>query len=85
MNLCYYKDIFGKPGQGLHKYRLFNIAIVDVIFTLIGAYYIHKKLKLKLFPKLKLFHVVIILFICDIIAHRIFCVRTTIDKLIFRN
>ena len=37
MGLCKYKDIFGKPNEGVHKYRLFNIAIVDMSFTIIAA------------------------------------------------
>ena len=82
MSLCIYKDIFGKPGEGLHKYRLFNIAIIDVIFTIVASYFLHKKLN-KSYPKLKLFHVLILLFTCGIIAHKLFCVRTTIDKLLF--
>ena len=34
MFFCQYANIFGKPGQGLHQYRLFNIAIVDVLLTI---------------------------------------------------
>jgi len=82
MDLCKYKDIFGKPGEGLHKYRLFNIAIIDVIFTIIGAFYIHKKIK-KSYSNIKYYQVLIALFICGIIAHRAFCVRTTVDKILF--
>ena len=26
---CEYKDIFGKVGEGVHSYRIFNIAIVN--------------------------------------------------------
>ena len=37
MGLCKYKDIFGKPNEGVHKHRLFNIAIVDMSFTIIAA------------------------------------------------
>ena len=37
MSLCKYKDYFGEPGKGVHSYRIFNIAIVDVVMTLIGA------------------------------------------------
>ncbi len=84
MNLCKYKDIFGKPGQGVHKYRLFDIAIIDVIFTIAGAYYMHKLVK-KSYPKIKFYQVLIFLFIFGIIAHRAFCVRTTIDKLLFKT
>ena len=32
-----FKYIFGKEGEGVHSYRLFDIAIIDVIMTVIGA------------------------------------------------
>ena len=75
--LCKYKEIGGIPGKGLHKYRIFNIAVIDVLFTLLGAYlfayYFH-------YPVI---YVIIAAFVSGIIAHRMFCVRTTIDKLLF--
>ena len=37
---CEYKDLLGKPYEGLHKYRTFNLATVDIILTLVGAYII---------------------------------------------
>jgi hypothetical protein len=77
--LCQYKDILGKPGQGIHSYRIFNIAYVDVLFTIIGAYIIYLFL-----PKINYFVILISLFILGIILHKIFCVRTTIDKYLFR-
>ena len=77
--LCEYKDILGKVGEGLHSYRIFNIAIVDVIITLIGAYL----LKIFIFPNRSYIKLTIILFILAILFHRLFCVKTTIDKLIF--
>ena len=75
---CKYKDILGKPNSGPHSYRIFNIAIVDVILTVIVAYIIHLFL-----PKYNFFIILLLLFILGIIVHRIFCVRTTIDKLLF--
>ena len=36
-NLCKYKNALGKPGKGIHSYRIFNISIMDVIMTLFGA------------------------------------------------
>lgn len=75
--LCKYKDIFGKPNTGLHVYRLFNIAIVDVILTLLVAYFISK------YYKQNLMHTIIFMFVLSIIMHRIFCVQTTVDKLLF--
>ena len=76
--LCQYKNILGKPGQGIHSYRIFNIAIVDVVLTIIGAYIIYLFL-----PKINYFVILILLFILGIILHKIFCVRTTIDKYLF--
>jgi uncharacterized membrane protein YcaP (DUF421 family) len=77
--LCQYKDILGKPGKGIHSYRIFNIAIVDVLLTIIGAYIIYL-----FFPKINYFVILILLFLLGIILHKIFCVRTTIDKYLFR-
>jgi hypothetical protein len=79
MNLCQYKDIFGKPGEGAHSYRLFNVAIVDVIFTIIAAYFIAKRYKW-CFSK-----TLVSLFLLGIIAHRLFCVKTTVDKILFSD
>ena len=77
--LCKYKDFFGKVGEGVHNYRIFDIAIIDVIVTIFFAYFIHK-LFLK---KYKFYQVLLGVFILGIIAHRLFCVRTTIDKILF--
>lgn len=76
--LCQYKDILGKPGQGIHSYRIFNIAIVDVILTIIGAYVIYL-----FFPKINYFVILILFFTLGIVLHKIFCVKTTIDKYLF--
>ena len=77
VDLCKYKHILGKPGQGIHSYRLFNLAIMDVIMTIIGSYII------SYFFKLPFLYVTIFLFSLGIFLHRIFCVRTTVDKLLF--
>lgn len=74
IRLCQYKDLFGKPGEGSHSYRLFNIAIVDVIATIISAYLIAY-----------IFHwsftkTLITLFILGIFFHWLFCVKTTVNK-----
>lgn len=76
--LCQYKDILGKVGEGVHSYRIFNIAIFDVILTIIAAFIIHLFI-----PKYNFIFILLVLFLLGIILHRIFCVRTTIDKLIF--
>lgn len=76
--LCQYKNILGKVKTGLHSVRIFNIAIVDVILTIFTAFSINL-----LYPKYKFKSTLIILFIMGIILHRLFCVETTIDKLLF--
>jgi hypothetical protein len=75
--LCQYKDIFGKPCTGAHSYRILNIAIIDVIFTIIFAWLIAKWMNWNFWKTL------LGLFLLGIIMHRLFCVRTTIDKIIF--
>jgi hypothetical protein len=79
MDLCKYKNILGVPGQGPHSYRIFNIAIVDVILTIILAFILSYIFKIS-FVKTS-----IMLFILGILLHRVFCVRTTIDKLLFNK
>ena len=76
--LCKYKDILGKPKEGLHKYRFFGVAVVDVILTIIVA------LIISYFFKVSFWITLIILFVLGIILHRLFCVRTTIDKALFK-
>lgn len=77
MSLCKYKDALGIPNQGLHSYRFLNLAIVDVIMTFLAA------ILLSYFFKISLLYTSIFLFSLGIILHRLFCVRTTIDKLLF--
>ena len=78
MKLCAYKDIFGKPGEGLHKYRIFNIAVVDVAFTVVAAYAASK-----LFRGSFIYYLVA-LFVLGILLHWLFCVPTTLNKFIFQ-
>ena len=30
---CPYREIFGRPGEGLHKYRIGGLAVVDLALT----------------------------------------------------
>ena len=81
MNLCKYKDLFGKTNEGVHKYKdpIFNLSLVDVLATILGgvliSYYTNYSLGL----------VLIYLFALGIILHKIFCVKTTIDKFLFSD
>jgi hypothetical protein len=89
MTLCKYSNILGEPNKGVHSYRIFNIAIVDVILTIILALFLTFifKYSFKFKPNFVVIYVIILicLFILGIILHRLFCVRTTLDKLLFKN
>ena len=72
-------NFFGKEKEGMHAYRIFDIAYIDVIITLIVAFFIQKAFC----PKTEYYKVLLFYFIFGIIIHRIFDVKTTIDRLIF--
>jgi hypothetical protein len=67
----------GLPKEGIHSYRLFNVAYVDVTMTIIGA------LLLAWAMKWSYLKTIVGMFILGIGLHRMFCVRTTLDKLLF--
>ena len=75
--LCQYKNLLGVPGEGIHKYRIFNIAIADVILTIILALFLSWLFNINFWLML------VFTFLLGIILHKIFCVKTTVDKLLF--
>ena len=77
--LCEYRNIFGAPNTGVHKYKLFGISIIDVAVVVIIGIIISNATKIPLWITLAS------LFIIGIVIHRLFCVRTTIDKILFPN
>lgn len=74
MNLCKYKNIFGKPNTGIHKYRIGNVAAIDLILTILIA------LVITYFTKIPITLALIVLFILAIIIHFLFCVNTSVSK-----
>ena len=78
MSLCQYKDIFGKPGTGAHSYRVGGIAVVDLGLTVLAAFLIARYLKTNFLV------ILAILLLLGILLHRMFCVRTTVDKMLFK-
>jgi hypothetical protein len=78
-SLCPFKNAFGKLGTGIHSYRIMDIAVLDFLVTAIAAYII------TLASGVKFVYSFVGLFLAGILIHRLFCVRTTIDKWIFPN
>ena len=75
--LCKYKHIFGKEGEGIHSIRFFDIAIIDVLGTIIGSLLIARVFGWNLWWTMAS------AFALAIVMHRLFCVNTTINKAIF--
>jgi hypothetical protein len=74
--LCKYKDAFGQPSQGPHKYRLFGMAIVDWVLTIILALIIAR------WQQFSFIATLIVLFVVGQLLHFIFCVDTAFMKFI---
>lgn len=77
--LCKYRNIFGIPNKGIHHYRIAGFALVDIILTLLLSYIIFILIN----KKLNFWKVLLIVFITGIILHRVFCVNTKLDTILF--
>ena len=75
--LCKYKDLFGKPNEGMRRYRIAGIAIMDTLVVFLIGIVFSYMTGYSLLPTLA------VLFISGIITHRMFCVRTGIDRILF--
>lgn len=73
---CPFKDILGRPGEGIHSARIGGIALFDTLATFIGAYFIQKKF----YPETSYLKVLLIFFIIGELLHVIFCVRTPLSR-----
>lgn len=76
-SLCAYSNIFGAPNTGVHAWRFMGLAVVDVGATLLAAWLIAA------WNHIAFWKVAGALFLLGILLHHLFCVRTTIDRLIF--
>ena len=74
MILCKYQNIFGKPNEGVHAIRLFDYAIIDILFTFIFSYIFSK------YIKINIYYTFIFLFLLGQFFHILFCVETTFLK-----
>jgi hypothetical protein len=77
LGLCKYKNVLGEPKTGIRKYRFLNIALFDTIVVLLFG------ILFSYLTGFTLWKVLFFLFISGIFAHRLFCVRTGVDKLLF--
>ena len=73
---CPYANLFGEPNTGLHSIRLFGIAVVDTMLTILGAYVIAKAYKINFWYSL------LGLFILGEVLHYLFGTNTAFLKMI---
>jgi hypothetical protein len=76
MIFCKYANIFGKPGEGAHSYRILNIAAVDAILTIFLAVYANKHIN-------NIYISLFAMFVLSIFFHFLFGVKTTVTKYMF--
>lgn len=72
MNLCQFKDIFGTPRNNIHSYRIFDIAIVDTVLTVILANL------LSIYFSYNFWTLLIFLLFFSVFIHWLFCVDTAL-------
>lgn len=70
---CKYKDIFGKPGKGVHEFHVGNVAVVDTLLTLIVAF------GFSYFSRIPFTVSIIFLLVLAIFLHWIFCVKSSVN------
>jgi hypothetical protein len=84
---CAYKNVLGTPLTGVHSLRIGKgiigeskegIAVFDVLLAIGLALPLARVLKITFLAAL------LLSIFLGIILHRIFCVRTTVDKIIFK-
>lgn len=75
--LCSYHHVFGEERKGFHSLRMFDVAVGDVLLTLLLSLFV------SYVSKISIITTTIIIFIVGIIIHRIFCVNTKINSMIF--
>ena len=75
--LCEYAGALGTPFEGFHAQRLCGLALWDVIGTVGLAWLLHRVSGWSLWFSL------VVMFLLGVLCHRLFCVETTLDGLLF--
>jgi len=69
--------MFGEVDTGAHSYKLGGFAVVDTAMTIIIA------VLFAWFSKSNVWITLVIFFLIGILIHRLFCVRSAVDRLLF--
>ena len=76
-----YKDLFGPVGSkaGLRKYRILGIAILDLAVVMLLC------IPIAWMTKTSYWITLAVILVLGVIVHRLFGVRTAVDKFLFPN
>lgn len=69
-----YSEIFGKVGEGVHRFRIFDTPVVDFVLTLLLA------MLITWLTKIPLVITTIVCFLVSILIHILFGVNTPVVK-----
>lgn len=75
-SLCPFKNIFGEPGVGIRTFRIFDISIFDLGFVLAFAAII------SIMNNWNFVKVSLLLIVLGVIFHKLFCVKTGLNKML---
>jgi hypothetical protein len=67
-----FKDIFGKPFEGIHSYRFGGIAIIDTLLTIVLTFLI------SIVAGFSFFKTLLVLFLSGEFMHYLFGVNTAV-------
>ena len=75
---CPFKDIFGKPREGPHAWRVLDVAVVDSVLTILLALVLQKIF----FQNFSFLKVLAVTFIVGELMHWYFCVDTKVIQIL---
>ena len=78
MSACPWKDIFGRPREGAHSWRVLDVAMVDTALTFVLAWILQKIF----FKNFSFLTILIWTFVVGELMHWYFCVDTKIIQML---
>jgi hypothetical protein len=72
-----FQNALGKPGKGIHSWRIGGLAGADILMTVAAAGV------LSLGTKKSFLLILLLLFVTGIALHRVFCVNTALSLFLF--
>jgi hypothetical protein len=74
---CKFSNSFGTEGEGIHSTRVFGVAAVDLLATVLVAF------ACSMFFGASLWRCLFVLIALGIVAHRVCCVNTAVNVCLF--